>query len=141
MSPTEIKSIVTQISDDSDKGNLDAVYRHMADGYVFHRAPYADLVGIEANRKGDEALTSAFKNAHTTIQEIVVEGDTAAMRYTWQAVHAGTSPLSGIPATGKTVTVSGCMIFHWQGDKLIEQWDFSDGLGLMQQLGVVPARG
>ena len=63
------------------------------------------------------------------------------MRYTWQAVHAGTSPLSGIPATGKTVTVSGCMIFHWQEDKLIEQWDFSDGLGLMQQLGIVPARG
>ncbi len=137
MSPTEIKSIVTQISADSDKGNLDAVYCHMADDYVFHRAPYPDLVGKEANRKGDEALASAFSNAHTTIHEIAVEGNTAAMHYTWQADHTGTTPFSGIPASGKTVRVSGCMLFHWQDEKLIEQWDFTDGLGLRQQLDVL----
>jgi predicted ester cyclase len=31
------------------------------------------------------------------------------------------------------------MIYHWKEDRIIEQWDYTDMLGLMQQLGLVPA--
>ena len=76
-----------------------------------------------------------------TIHEIIVEGDTAVMHYTWQAVHTGVSPSLGIPPTGKEVKLSGCMIYHWKGDKIVEQWDYTDMLGLMQQLGLIPTPG
>ncbi len=139
MSTTEIKSILTQMQDDICNGKLDAVYRYIADGFVFHRTPLPDVVGKEANRKGDEAMLGAFTNNRMTIHEIAVEGNTAAMHYTWQADHTGASPTLGIPATGKTVKLSGCMIYHWQDGMIVEQWDYTDMLGLMQQLGLVPA--
>jgi predicted ester cyclase len=47
----------------------------------------------------------------------------------------------GIPPTGKEIKISGCMIYHWQGDKIIEQWDYTDMMGLLQQVGVIPAMG
>jgi steroid delta-isomerase-like uncharacterized protein len=139
MATHEIKSILTQMQADICLGNLDAVYRYIADGYVFHRAPLPDVVGKEANRKGDEAMLSAFTNNRMTVHEIAVEGNTAAMHYTWQADHTGPSPALGIPASGKTVKLSGCMLYHWKDGKIIEQWDYTDMLGLMQQLGLVPA--
>ena len=141
MKAEEIRSVLTKMQDDINKGDLDAVYRYIADGYVFHRTPLPDTVGKEANRKGDEALLAAFTNNRTTIHEIIVEGDTAAMHYTWETVHTGVSPSLGIPPTGKELTLSGCMIYHWQEDKIVEQWDYTDMLGLMQQLGLIPTSG
>lgn len=141
MTPQDIKTVLTKIQDDTCKGDLDAIYQYIADDYVFHRTPLPDAAGKEANRKGDEAMLTAFTNNRMTIHEIIVEGDTAAMHYTWQAVHTGVSPSLGIPPTGKEVKLSGCMIYHWKGDKIVEQWDYTDMLGLMQQLGLIPTPG
>lgn len=141
MTPEEIKSIVTKIQEDTCNGDLDAVYRYISDDYVFHRIPLPDTVGKAANRQSDEAMLAAFTKNRMTIHELVVEGSTAVMHYTWQAVHTGVSPSLGIPPTGKEVKLSGCMVFHWKEDKIIEQWDYTDMLGLMQQLGLIPTPG
>jgi len=45
----------------------------------------------------------------------------------------------GIAATGKTITITGIVIYRIANGKIQEEWDYSDMLGLMQQLGVVPA--
>lgn len=141
MTPEEMKLIVTRIQEDTCSGDLDAVYRHMSDDFVFHRTPLPDTVGKAANRGGDEAMLAAFTKNRMTIHELVVEGSTAVMHYTWQAVHTGVSPSLGIPPTGKEVDMSGCMIYHWRNDEIIELWDYTDMLGLMQQLGLVPIPG
>jgi ketosteroid isomerase-like protein len=83
MSPQDIKTVLTKMQEDTCKGNLDAIYQYIADGYVFHRIPLPDTVGKEANRKGDEAMLAAFTNNRMTIHEIVVEGNMAVMHYTW----------------------------------------------------------
>jgi len=137
----EIRSVLTKMQDDICRGDLDAVYQYIASDYVFHRTPLPDTVGKEANRKGDEAFLAAFSDNRTTIHEIIVEGNTAAMHYTWEAVHTGVSPSLGIPPTGKGLRLSGCMIYHWEEDKIVEQWDYADMLGLMQQLGLIPTPG
>jgi steroid delta-isomerase-like uncharacterized protein len=141
MTPQDIRAVVAKMQDDMCKGDLDAIYPYYADEFVFHRMPLPDTLGKEANRKGDEAMLTAFTNNRMTIHEIIVEGDTATMHYTWQAVHSGISPSLGIPPTGKEVRLSGCMVFHWKAGKIIEQWDYTDMLGLMQQLGLVPIPG
>ena len=33
------------------------------------------------------------------------------------------------------------MLYHWAEDKIVELWDYSDMLSLMQQLGLVPTPG
>jgi predicted ester cyclase len=47
----------------------------------------------------------------------------------------------GIPATDSTAAVSGIAIYRLAGGKVGEQWLEYDQLGLLQQLGVIPAMG
>jgi predicted ester cyclase len=68
-------------------------------------------------------------------------GDTAVVRWPWEATHSGVSPSLGIPPTGKRVGIVGCSVFHFKNGKIVEQWEYSDMLGLLQQLGVIPALG
>ena len=50
-----------------------------------------------------------------------------------------TGEFQGIPPTGKQVTMGGISINRFAEGKLAEHWSQFDSLGLMQQLGVVPA--
>jgi predicted ester cyclase len=56
-----------------------------------------------------------------------------------RGIHGG--ELMGIPPTGRQVTVSLIDINRYSGGKLVERWVNLDQLGMMQQLGVVPAPG
>lgn len=103
------------------------------------RAPFPPVVGKEANRKLDEGMLAAFTETRSIIHELVAEGDTLVAHWTWQAVHTGTTPTLDIPPTGKQVQFSGCSIYHFKDDKIVEQWEYGDMLGLMQQLGLAPA--
>ncbi len=47
----------------------------------------------------------------------------------------------GIAPTGKQVTVGMIEILRIAGGKMVEHWQVVDSLGMMQQLGVVPAPG
>jgi predicted ester cyclase len=35
----------------------------------------------------------------------------------------------------------GCSVYHFRDDKIVEQWEYGDLLGMLQQLGVIPALG
>jgi predicted ester cyclase len=60
-------------------------------------------------------------------------------RWTLRGTHLG--EFMGIPATSKAVTVTGIQVERISGGKITEHWRQSDDLGLMQQLGVIPAPG
>jgi predicted ester cyclase len=45
----------------------------------------------------------------------------------------------GIPPTGKSVTILGIVFSRFEGGKWAEDWVSWDTLGLLQQIGVVPA--
>ena len=140
MTSKDRKSILLKMNEDSwHKRDLDEVYRLYADEIVFHRSPFPPVVGKEANRKGDEGMLSAFTETRSTIHELVVEGDTAIAHWTWQGKHTGTLLTLGIIATGKQVQFSGCSIYHFRDGKIVEQWEYGDLLGFMQQLGVIPS--
>jgi steroid delta-isomerase-like uncharacterized protein len=142
MKPEEMKAALAKMIDDFwHKGDVDAAYEIYAEDVVFHRVPFPPVVGKEANMQADAGMLAAFTENHTTIDDMIVEGDTAAMRWTWEAVHTGTSPSLGIPATGKRIRSVGCSVFAFRDGKVVEQWEYGDMLGLLQQLGVIPAMG
>jgi predicted ester cyclase len=45
----------------------------------------------------------------------------------------------GVPATNKRVSVDGMTIHHLANGKIMDSYANWDALGMMQQLGVVPA--
>lgn len=139
MTPEEIRAALIKMDDDVwQRQDLDAAYAIYADDVVFERAPFPPVVGKQANMQADADLLAAFSGTHSTVDEILVDGDTAAARWTWEATHTGLSPSLGIPATGRRVRLVGCSVYHFRGDKIVAQWEYSDMLGLLQQLGVIP---
>jgi hypothetical protein len=51
------------------------------------------------------------------------------------------SPALPIPPTGKEVTLVGCVVVQIVDGKIVEEFEYSDYLGFLQQLGVVPRLG
>jgi predicted ester cyclase len=60
-----------------------------------------------------------------------------------QALQVATESgaFQGIPPTGKEATLTSTDIYRIVDGKIVEQWTEADMLGLMQQLGVIPAPG
>jgi len=61
------------------------------------------------------------------------------VRVTYSGTQQG--ELMGIPPTGKPFSVTGIEIYRFDGGKIVEHWLEVDNLGMLQQLGVVPAPG
>ena len=78
----------------------------------------------------------AFPDLRFTIEDLIAEGDKVVYRYSATGTHKG--DLSGIAATEKMVTITGMVISRILNGKVQEDWEQTDMLGLMQQLGVVP---
>jgi steroid delta-isomerase-like uncharacterized protein len=75
-----------------------------------------------------------------TVEEIIGgEGDHVTVRWTGTGTH--NAPLMGIPPTGKQVRVDAISVFRIADGKIAEMWEVWDTLGMLQQLGVVPAPG
>ncbi|WP_299428509.1 ester cyclase [uncultured Meiothermus sp.] len=97
--------------------------------------------GLPANREGVKrfvgAFLTAYPDAHLQIEQLIAEGDQGAMHWTFTGTHKG--ELMGIPATGKSVRISGMERWRFDGQsRLVEGWAVFDQLGMMQQLGAIP---
>ena len=103
---------------------------------VLHSATGEDVQGLKELKKRASEHGGAFPDTHIIINDMIVEGNKAAVRYTVTCTHKG--ELMGIPATNKKLTMSVIEIQHFAGVKLVESWEMSDTLGMMQQLGAVP---
>jgi predicted ester cyclase len=104
---------------------------------------HVPVQGMKPGRAGIvEAFTEMrgeFPDATFTIEDIVAEGDKAAVRFTIRGTHRGV--LQGIQPTGKKVTLRVIDVLRFEGHLLRERWGESDRLSLYEQLGVSPPRG
>jgi steroid delta-isomerase-like uncharacterized protein len=96
--------------------------------------PAAGPEGLKAAARG---YRDAFPDLTMRVEEIVAENELVALRWTARGTHRG--ELFGIAPTGKEATVTGITIDRWAGGKVAESWTNWDTLGLLQQLGAVPA--
>ena len=102
---------------------------------VYHIPPYPDIVGLEAYKQFIKDNRAAYSDLKLTITEIIVEGDTVAVRWIYDGTQDGPSTTLGIPATGKHVTFSGCAVAHRVDGKTVDNWNHVDWVGLLTQLG------
>ena len=122
-----------------NSGDLAASVELIADDYVLHDPAAPGIRGHDGYKQFFTLYHTAFPDTHLGIEDLVAEGDRAVVRWTATGTHRG--ELQGIPPTGKQVTVTGITIYRIAGGKIVEQSQNWDTLGLMQQLGVVPAQG
>jgi steroid delta-isomerase-like uncharacterized protein len=142
MNTEEMKAVLVKMNDDAwHKRDLEAAYAIYSDDIVFQRIPFPPVVGKKANMQADADMLAAFTETRSAIEDVIVEGNTGVLRWSWEAVHSGPSASLGIPATSKRVRLVGCSVYRFREGKIVEQWEFGDMLGLLQQLGVLPALG
>ncbi len=103
---------------------------------MFHNPP-TTLHGTEEFKQLLSVYITAFPDARFTVEDEIAEGERVASRYTFRGTHQG--ELMGIPPTGKSVTVTGMIINRIVNGQSEEGWLNFDALGMLQQLGVVPA--
>ncbi len=133
----ENKKIVRRALEEpwSDLSVLDEV---IDSGYVgYDPAQPEPLRGPQGAKENIEQYRSAFEGAQITVKEQVAEGDYVASRWEGRGRHTG--ELMGISPTGKDVTVSGQTISRLAGGKIVEEYTNWDTLGMLQQIGAVPA--
>ncbi len=133
----ENKKIVRRALEEpwSDLSVLDEV---IDSGYIgYDPAQPEPLRGPQGAKENIEQYRSAFEGAQITVKEQVAEGDYVASRWEGRGRHTG--ELMGISPTGKDVTVSGQTISRLAGGKIVEEYTNWDTLGMLQQIGAVPA--
>ena len=84
-------------------------------------------------------LRAAFPDQRWEIERLVAEQDRVAMYCTWTATQEGT--FMGIPPTGRRATVPHMYLFRLDDGLITEYAAVRDDLGMMRQLGLIPARG
>ena len=82
-------------------------------------------------------LHNVFPDMKYTVEEIFTVGDRVVIRASGVGTHLGEwrSKLFTIPPTGRRVTWSGIDLIRIVDGKIIEDWDYWDDRGLLEQLG------
>ena len=139
MSADKIKALEHRFFESWNKGKaalLAAIDETCATNIVYHGALGGDIIGLKDFKQYMSVTFDAFPDSRIVLDDIIVEGDKAVVRYTATGTHTGT--LQGIPPTNKKITLWAIEIDRIAEGKFVEAWTKTDTLGLMQQLGVVP---
>jgi predicted ester cyclase len=123
-----------------NRGNISLVDELFAPDFVEHEElPPGIPPGREAVKQLPTMFRSAFPDFKVTIDDVIAEGDKVVVRSTWSGTHKG--EFMGISPTGKSVSFGVFDTIRIAGGKFVEHWGQMDTIGMMQQLGVIPAPG
>jgi steroid delta-isomerase-like uncharacterized protein len=143
MSSEANKSIVRRWYEEVfSQGNFDLIPQLFSADWVNHDPsgpPGGWPVGLEGATVVAGAYRTAFPDIKITIDDQVAEGDRVVTRWTTRGTNTGS--LMGMPATGRPATITGISIERIAGGKIAETWVNFDGMGMMMQLGMIPAPG
>lgn len=81
------------------------------------------------------ATRSAFPDLLTVVDDVVVEGDRAAVR--WHSTGNHEHSFLGVPATKRQVAVSGATFARFNGDSIVEEFVTWDPRTLLSALGII----
>jgi steroid delta-isomerase-like uncharacterized protein len=135
----ENKAIVRRVIEEVDKGNWAIFDELLARDYVYHMPRGPKPLTREEYEELMRAIRAAFPDQRVTIEDMIAEGDKVVTRYTSSGTHKG--DFMGIPATGNKVVATGIVISRIADGKIAEDWEEFDGVGFMQQLGIIPPMG
>lgn len=138
MSTEQNKAIVHRFFEELNLTVVDELY---VPDYVHHdpSLPPEFQRGRDAYKQLVTMFHTGFPDIKVTVEDLVAEGDKVVARWTWRGTNQG--EFQGMPPTGKQVTGSGISIHRIAEGKIAEAWVNFDALGMLQQLGVIPAMG
>ena len=120
--------------ENASQGNFDALDELVAPDYVLHPE---EVRGADGLKEMVEGYRNALSGLRVTIDQQFTEGDYVATRFTVRGTHDG--DLMGAPATGRDVAFTGITISRCEEGRIVEEWEITDTVGLLRQIGALPA--
>ena len=133
MSSTENEALVRACFENASQGNFEALGSIVSPEYVVHPA---GARGPDGLREMVEGYREALSGLTVTIDHQFTDGDFVATRYRISGTHDG--DLMGTPASGAAVEFPGITISRCEGGRIVEEWELTDTVGLLEQIGALP---
>jgi steroid delta-isomerase-like uncharacterized protein len=116
-----------------------ATYRELYAPDAVIRGVGPGPLGVEETLEVYRAFFAGFPDLRLTVDETLEAAERIVVRFTVRGVHEGA--FQGIPPTARPIEVQGISILHFSQGRIVERWNQLDQLGMLQQLGVLPAPG
>jgi steroid delta-isomerase-like uncharacterized protein len=140
MTTSQTKQLIVDYTNTVWNGhNVAATDRFYTSGYVHHDVSRPDVRSLADYKAWGADLMTGFPDLRVDIDDVIAEeGGQAVKRWTASGTHKGT--LAGIPPTGATARFSGVSVYRFENGRIAESWYVYDLMGLLQQLGMLPAQ-
>jgi len=99
---------------------------------------FADERMVEGVKRGCFSYFQAFPDLHSSIDELIAEGDKVFCRSTITGTHDG--EYKGIPPTGRHVSADAAEVFRIVDGMFAGYWCLTNVAGLMRQLTEEPVQ-
>lgn len=103
---------------------LDKDFTYTGDGFVFTKDEYIGFM---------QDMKAAFSGLAMEFPNILVDGDMASIRFISTAVNTGS--FMGAPANKRNLVVNGIFMRKVKNGKVLQEWQTTDLLGVMKQIG------
>ncbi len=121
-------------------GDLERADELVHPNFVDHEPSHAEEpTGPESVKQTVRRLRSMFRDLRFEVEDEIAEGDKVVQRVTMSGRQTGA--LMGREPTGKPFAVRHVYIWRIADDKIVEHWGSRDDLGMLMQLGLLPAPG
>jgi len=135
-STAEKEAVISQVLELINERKLDEAFELYAEDYIYHGPGHIELRGRDGIRGLWNDFLVGFPDLHSTVDEMISQGDKLVLRWTVRGTHTGL--FWGVPASNNKITLPITEIFRIEGGQLVEAWDQWDRLHLMRQIGGPP---
>jgi predicted ester cyclase len=138
VSVTDLKEIARRLSEEPWAGDFDIIDEYVTPEYVNHDPSEPEpILGPAGFKAQIEKYRAAFADAKITVDAQFAAGNMVATRWTARGTHTG--EIAGLAPTGKQATVAGITLSRFENGLLVEDHSNWDTLGMLIQLGAIPA--
>lgn len=103
---------------------LDQNFTYTGDGYVFTKDQYIGFM---------QEMRAAFSNFEMILEKTITENNMVAIRFSSKVINTG--KFMGAPNNNKNIVVNGIFMRKIQDGKVMQEWQTTDLLGTMNQIG------
>jgi steroid delta-isomerase-like uncharacterized protein len=130
-----IETVIRRYYDELfNRGRVELVTELLAEDYV-NCSPGSPTMSRGRDGVAEVVLTlrQAFPDLRYRIEDLLIAGDTAAVRTTMTGTHRGV--FYGVPPTGRSFEVAQMTIERFSGGKIVRHHRVTDLQSLLSQLG------
>jgi steroid delta-isomerase-like uncharacterized protein len=140
MTAEENKALARRLFEEGfSQGKVDVVDEVLDPNFVCYdpNSESGEVRGADTIKGEIEYFRNAVPDLTYTIEDQIAEDDKVVTRYTVSGTHQG--EFFGVAPTDKPIRMTGMSIDRFEDGKMVEEWPEYDLLGVMRQLGAVPA--